>query len=306
MKNLVIINLVVLLVCGCVSHTEARYPEIYKDIKKAETMDLVVDAVVYSDIKGKDIGIDLEKNKKLREDIEKYLKLELTAKGYQINSFNIGSGLFHSSCCVEKNESQKSEEIKFVVSEKGISTDQQWLGGAMDINGDPFTTEETINYFNSLFEYAKFSGLRKRKTEIGQKLGEHFQHLNKPDVLDNFSTGVLGLVKVQVSEVSTEKKVVEAIVFTAALGIALSMGDLSGGAYVAVPVPAKDVNYRFLLFDLEKEEIIWYREIFQAGGVDSAEKAIENTVKLLPNRSNPTPIIRKKKKPRSPMNMNTR
>lgn len=269
---------------GCAVTPESRFPNAYKQKDQFQSIDLVVDVLVASDIKGKDIGIDRSKQQTMIDAVVSQLTSDFDARGINLTLVHSGYGLLFEPASNEK----------YVISEDGIASDELFESAIYQPQESPWGSKEAIAFLKAGQLYAPLANdkdypepespedsvnqekskkvkKKKRRAVYGAKpkpkplVADEF-----PLFLDKSNNRYVMFAQAKLFEVPTSK-VVGSAIFTGLLSAALT-----GGMYVYSSAPATGTEVDLILFDTQKKRIIWQNSA--AGNNDLTHAS--NTVKV--------------------------
>jgi hypothetical protein len=264
MKKFLAVVLLTALVTGCASTPKTRFSEFYARPDK-QSMDVVIDTLVLSDIAGSAAGYNKEKNDEAMKAVETAVTKAFADRGYDINIVYAGSGLIH----------QKKPDAEYYISEDWRSTDIAWHGPAPQGEQDLWATAEGTQFLQRLLARAhdanKQSSSRRKQPEPPISQDEI------PQWVHDLESDFLVLVSAQGIEVSAGKSVGQAV----ATGLISAL--LTGGMYIHTSYSVSRSDIDIAVLDLTAEpRVVWHNHNPKGPGYKSVGTGINLTLKQFP------------------------
>lgn len=270
---------------GCAVNPNERFAGSLDQVRSSDKIDVVIDSFVVSDIKGKSLGYNVEKNKQRATELKDTLVSLLEDRGYEPNVVFVGSGFHH--------EIDTDAEIFY--SEDWTSTGTSFPGSEI-IEGDSGWGEELASeYARAAYMEAKGANWTPPKVDLltasetidrnvrmgllpEQKEARRAIFSNPPDVVSRASAPNVMFVKYANIDISAGKK----------FGVGLLTGAVSlassGGTTATVMTFTEKGPIEVSLMNMETQQVVWATESVDTSLFDTEEKKINAVLKLFPKR----------------------
>ena len=244
-RNLIIF-IIFSILSGCASVRD-KYPDFDESIAGKKQVEVVVDGVFLSHLKGKTLGFNVEKNKEILRLISKATEESFKLNGFDPTIRYAGHGLTH----------EKKPDIEYVVSEGWKPTENK-LNFPLDTKAEsPWASKETEEYLRDLLSLARAeSALRTKDKSLRTKTfnakGDSNYH-EIPPIIKNLPSDFLVYVKAERTIRSLSEKVGRNLL-TAAVSGALTGGSLiltTNGDFYTLDVFA---------LEIETGDILWHQQ----------------------------------------------
>ena len=231
------------LVSGCVN-TKTQYPDFPDQVKNRKGVSVIIDAIAFSDIKGRSLGFNVDKNKEMLAAVSNAVSESLIERGFEPTFIAELNGLFY----------ELDEEDDYVYSEDWESTNEPFTG-MLDVNQehDSWYAIDVKEFFSIITE----KGLVKENNS----LGDNKLPSSVPLILQPFRNELVLYVQVKGGFHGVGKKI----------GLGLLSAAITSGFLIVAPSPTE---VKIAAIDLSNMQTLWFKSY--VGGnymaIDSAVK----------------------------------
>lgn len=240
-RCLLLLLVAVVSLGGCsTSLQHRRFPDFYA-APALDAIDLIVDVIVANDLEGKDVGMDLARNRATAEHVLERTTGTLRNAGYDVNAARSGYGLTWLTIF----------EPTWLV-ENGKQTSTPYTGPPADAS-DPWTDNEARNFLYML----SLTGRTRYRDATSDAAHEQFAalaHMPEPRAFAQLQTRYLMLMYVVVYDAAAIKELGSTVATVAATAAQL----MSGTNFLVVPAfPDSSTRVEATLYDRETETVVW-------------------------------------------------
>jgi len=227
---------------GCATSPKEKFAGFYDRPQHERDAKVLFDTLIFSDIKGKDVGINKKKNEEARGLVEKAVIDELTKRNYVVDTIYHGSGLSF----------EKTEGKNYVYSEEWQSTGEDFKGPDAQKEKDLWVSDEGRNFVRQLISRGRqLSEVDKNKTETKAI------KITVPEFIDTLPSDQLIFVHVTGGEIGMGKSVGLGVL-TGAISLAAS-----GGTMMYSSTSKSGSAIDIVVFDKQAGDVVWHNHVPQ-------------------------------------------
>ena len=274
-----------LWLAGCVATPDKRFASTLDQVRSTNKIAVVVDSMVLTDIEGRDLGFNIDKNASVAFELSEALVSTLAEKGYEATVEFVGSGY----------QADIPEEAAIYYSENWKSTGEPFPGNYL-LGGESLWSDAgATKYFNAALMEGRGANwtppsvdltTSREKEKRAIKLGLTSEMIaerqevfaNSPDIVNSLETNVILFVKYADYDVSTTKK----------FGIGLLTGGVSlaasGGTAASVTTIRELGPMELVAFDAQSNEVLWAHEVADTSIFPTPAQKVAHMLGRFPKR----------------------
>ncbi|GAA6137739.1 hypothetical protein NBRC116583_14860 [Arenicella sp. 4NH20-0111] len=229
----------ILCVSGC-APTKKHFPNFPETVVNNPRVNVILDAIVFSDIQGSDLGFNEAKNDEIVSDVKSELQRILRIRGFEPVFLTTMNGLFF----------EPDPKVNYVMSDDWESLNKPFINALDRKHDSPWYTKDIKLFFDDVISRNLITK-RQPIDAVSRDLP------SIPLVLKGFDKALVLYVRVKEISQTLGKKV----------GVGLLSGGISsaltGGAlaYIASG-PATEVHV--VAMELKKRRVVWFNHLRQA------------------------------------------
>jgi len=143
-KRIVYVILFSAMLIGCAANPQKRFAATLDMVRTAPEIDVVIDSFVVSDIRGRTLGYNMDKNIQRATEIKDTVVSVLESKGYKPNVVFVGSGL----------QQEMVNDTDILYSKDWQSIGENFSEGIMLEGDSSWEDVAAIDYFGAVIEEA--------------------------------------------------------------------------------------------------------------------------------------------------------
>jgi hypothetical protein len=241
--NKVFLLLVVIMLGGCaLTRLKEEFPEIYAMKTLPAQLDVIVDVTVLGDLSGKDLGLDVERNRRAAEHALERIDGIFVNAGYALNVVRSGYGL-----------AWRPGAVPVYLAEDKKTTGLPYRGPEALQPGDPWIEDDARDFLNTLVIAARVRRSEPEKLSSQQDLWT-LAHAPAPAAFTQLQSRYLLVAHLSIYDASAWKEAASVVG-----GIAVAAGTAAAGSpLVLVPFFTTSRTWaELVLYDTRTGEIAW-------------------------------------------------
>lgn len=255
----VVIGVALVFLSGCKS-TQSLYSEFDEYVVGKPDIDVIIDALIFDDLRGKAIGVDVTTNAGHQDQARKSATKYLSELGYRPNIAFVGGGVFFTP----------EEGKDYFYSTDLESTGERYVPVANAEDG--FKSRVARAFFNELIKQAEADrASRKSKKSVDI----HVQPIPATaEFLQSLDSDIVMYISIEGTSVDSQKSLGINIASMAVTGL------LTGGVLLVVPLTNMH-RLNIIAVDRMSGKILWSNEPSTRGDLD-IDRSIKQSMSFLP------------------------
>ena len=259
-----------ILVSGCGTITERHFPQLHKNTGTPTSIDIVVDTFIVTDISGRDLGVDLKKNKRTLDIAIPFIKKLLTGKGYRIGREYGNTGLIFEP---DTGDSPRA----YYYTDGWNATGKLFTPTIEPIDHDFWPSvrgRSFLKTFNQVGMQARAASKRLQIDAVSQ--------LQHPVPIDSQPSELLMFISINGKDVHPVKSFVSSV----AIGTlsAVTSSAITGGNLILVGFPQySHTGVSIAVYDKQKKKLIWYVNDIVSPGYARVSATLRTAFTLFPD-----------------------
>lgn len=271
-----IVLILVVALSSCAVTPTTRFSEFYERPSHPESIDIVIDTLILSDIAGSAVGVDKAKNEEAMLLIEPAIKQSFADRGF------IPNLAFHGNGTTFKGD----EKTHYFYATDWTSTQEVYTGPVYSEQNQLWGSAEVQTFLHRLLDHAKDANKKPRKKErVSNNSSKKRRQLvpaltpnEIPAEIMSMPSNLIVFVNFSGTEVGKGKSIGTAV------ATGLLSAALTGGMYVHASAPVSGSHLEIIVFDKSKSSVVWHN--FGPGQrYTHVSKGVETIMKAFPTVS---------------------
>lgn len=265
---------------GCANTPKSRFAKLYDEYDHTQNIDLVIDVLVRSDIKGGEVGVDPEKQKQLLNIIEGELKSAFESRQMTLTKRYSGFGLMYKPV----------ESAPHVFATGKESTGENFNAPVGEPFDSAWRSPESVAFLEKAMAYAPHASYKKEEVKKAAPATKGKKKVRRratgtiPPALtkENFPVHLNGstsryvlFAQANLTEVGAFKTAGSAV------ATALLSAALTGGMYIYSSAPVTGCEIHLVMIDTRDHKIVWHNTL-RGRGLKQANQTVKAAISPFP------------------------
>ena len=246
---------------GACASPRDRFPGFIEQVSGKTSIDVVIDAVFFSDIEGSALGFNSSRNAEALEEIKTSVTKSLAERGFSVEFLDVMNGVFY----------EKMPEVNYFYSSNWKSTGEDYVGPNVDVSESPWSSPDMTSFLRAVVKEAQNisndgispiegsdnSQTSSKPASSGHHSAQRRSLVASPKAMSTLSSDIYLYVQVEGKIQSLQKFLTQSVLAGAVTGI------LTGGT-VIVMAEGSPIAVDIVAIDADNAGIAWHkRHVFQ-------------------------------------------